>query len=285
VKVSRLTISNFRGIKDADLLLPNHVVLIGDNNVGKSTVLEALDLVLGPDRLGRRTPVDEHDFFQGRYRAQGEDTPPEVLIEATITRLNAEQRIRFKDYIEWWDENGGKLHTSPPPETVDQDNISHALRVAFSGMYDEEEDDFVGTTYFPKSDDEGDRKEFRKKDKQYCGFLYLRSLRTGRRALSLEHGSLLDIILRLKETRSRSSGKPIPMTSSPLETEGSKRWNQSTSTDRRQGRSHLAYDRIRDAEKAPPRHLPSRADSTGADRRAQSRPCHQGSAEQQGRRT
>lgn len=42
---------------------------------------------------------------------------------------------------------------------------------------------------------------FYKKDKQVCGFLYLRSLRTGSRALSLERGSLLDIILRLKEVR------------------------------------------------------------------------------------
>jgi putative ATP-dependent endonuclease of the OLD family len=102
-----------------------------------------------------------------------------------------------------------KLLTSPPPEAVDQDNITHALRVAFSGVYDEDEDDFVGVTYFPKSDDEGDRKEFRKKEKQYCGFLYLRSLRTGRRALSLEHGSLLDIILRLKEIRPQMWEKTI----------------------------------------------------------------------------
>lgn len=88
MKVSRLTISDFRGIKDADLLLPDHVVLIGDNNVGKSTVFEALDLVLGPDRLSQRPVVDEHDFFQGLYRAQGEEAPLEILIEATITRLS-----------------------------------------------------------------------------------------------------------------------------------------------------------------------------------------------------
>jgi putative ATP-dependent endonuclease of OLD family len=42
---------------------------------------------------------------------------------------------------------------------------------------------------------------FKKTDKQICGFPYLRSLRTGSRALSLERGSLLDIILRLKELR------------------------------------------------------------------------------------
>ena len=56
------------------------------------------------------------------------------------------------------------------------------------------------------------------------------------------------------------------------------------SPDRRQGRSDFAHDRIRDAEKASQRRLPGRAGSAGADRRAQSRPCDQGSAEQQGRR-
>ncbi len=202
MKISRLTIRNFRGIKDAELILPDHVVLIGDNNVGKSTIFEAIDLVLGPDRLNRRPPVDEHDFFQGLYRTQDQSEPsPEICIEVTVTHLNAEQRIRFKDYVEWWDEVESKLHSDPPPESIDPDHIKHALRVAFSGTYDENEDDFIGATYFPRSMDEGDQRVFTKRDKQYCGFLYLRSLRTGRRALSLEHGSLLDIILRLKEIR------------------------------------------------------------------------------------
>ena len=184
------------------MFLPDHVVLIGDNNVGKSTIFESLDLVLGPDRLSRRTIVDEHDFYLGTYRSPDDETPaPEIHIEATITELNPEQCIRFKDYIEWWDRKQNQLHTAPPPGNVDQDHIVHALRVSFSGFYDDEEDDFVGETYFPKSDDDGERQPFRRKDKQFCGFLYLRSLRTGSRALSLERGSLLDIILRLKEIR------------------------------------------------------------------------------------
>jgi hypothetical protein len=29
--------------------------------------LEAIDLVLGPDRLSRRPPIDEHDFHLGNY--------------------------------------------------------------------------------------------------------------------------------------------------------------------------------------------------------------------------
>ena len=67
MKICRLKIENFRGIKAAELLFPEHVVLIGDNNTGKSTIFEAIDLVLGPDRLSRHAPIDEHDFYVGRY--------------------------------------------------------------------------------------------------------------------------------------------------------------------------------------------------------------------------
>lgn len=85
---------------------------------------------------------------------------------------------------------------------MDAATITEALRVTFLGWYDPEEDDFEGKTYFTRSLTEDDRPElFSRKHKQVCGFLYLRSLRTGSRALSLERGSLLDIILRLKEVR------------------------------------------------------------------------------------
>ena len=57
MKVVRLTISNFRGIKSAELLFEGHTLMVGTNNVGKSTLCEALDLVLGPDRLNRFPPI------------------------------------------------------------------------------------------------------------------------------------------------------------------------------------------------------------------------------------
>jgi predicted ATP-dependent endonuclease of OLD family len=49
MKVARLSISNFRGIKNAEFHFNGHALLVGPNNVGKSTVCEALDLVL--DRI------------------------------------------------------------------------------------------------------------------------------------------------------------------------------------------------------------------------------------------
>lgn len=85
---------------------------------------------------------------------------------------------------------------------MDAATITEALRITFHGWYDAEEDDFEGKTFFTRSLAESERPEpFSRKHKQVCGFLYLRSLRTGSRALSLERGSLLDIILRLKDVR------------------------------------------------------------------------------------
>lgn len=225
MKVSHLNILNFRGVKSASLLFSDHVILIGDNNTGKSTILEALDLVLGPDRLSRSNPIDEHDFYLGEYLSppvapvnnsnapdnapltppkEKEPAPsaPQIKITATITGLSDRQRARFVDYLEWWDISKNELFEAEDPKELEKANVTHALCVTFIGEYDPKEDDFIGKTFFTRTLTENPTPEFfGKTDKQKCGFLYLRAIRTGTRALSLERGSLLDIILRIKEIR------------------------------------------------------------------------------------
>jgi putative ATP-dependent endonuclease of the OLD family len=213
LKISQLSIENFRGIRSANLFFPDHAVLIGDNNVGKSTILEALDLVMGPDRLSRPSPIDEHDFHLGQYLAGDNNAglaqitseveqPTRINVTVTVTGLSEEQCIHFGDYIEWWDTSKQELYDSPDAQGLDVSTSVPALRVTFIGNYELDEDDFEGKTYYTRTLDENETPEhFTKRDKQKCGFLYLRSIRTGTRALSLERGSLLDIILRLKEIR------------------------------------------------------------------------------------
>ena len=235
MKISRLHIQNFRGVKYAMLFLPDHGVIIGDNNVGKSTILEAIDLVLGPDRLNRRSPIDEHDFYNGLYLpsetspssnnpentadsynhnsvdqnrflsdVDNDEHTPRIFVEVTVTELTDEQKAHFVDYIEWWDTSENSFYTGPTIDGVDAGAVVEALRVSFVGRYVMEEDDFEGRTYYSRSLEESETpQQFSRRDKHNCGFLFLRNLRTGRRALSLEHGSLLDIILRLKEIRPR----------------------------------------------------------------------------------
>ena len=201
MRITKIRVENFRGIKSGEVLLPTHAVLVGDNNVGKSSVLEAIDLVLGPERLGRRPVIDEHDFFAGQY-VDEDGKPVPIRIEVVVSDLSDEQARHFRDHLEWWNETTLTLLDGPPPEETDKDHVKRALRVGFEGRYDEDEDDFVGSTFFSSpTKDDGAHDAFRTTDKRLCGFLYLRTMRTGSRALSLERGSLLDIIVRLSEDK------------------------------------------------------------------------------------
>jgi putative ATP-dependent endonuclease of OLD family len=201
VRITRIRIDKFRGISYGEVLLPTHAVLVGDNNVGKSSVLEAIDLVLGPERLSRRPVIDEHDFFAGQYMDQ-DGKPVPIRIEVVVSDLSGEQARHFRDHLEWWNEKTLTLLDGPPPEETDTDHVRRALRLGFEGKYDEDEDDFVGSSFFSSpTKDDGTHDAFRTADKRLCGFLYLRTLRTGNRALSLERGSLLDIIVRLSEDK------------------------------------------------------------------------------------
>ncbi len=201
MKLLYIDIQNFRGISSAHIEFNGHTVLIGDNNAGKSTVFEAIDLVLGPDRLNRMPPIDEHDFHGGNYYIPGGENP-KIRIEVLIVDLSVEQKRHFSNHLEYWDHAKGLIVVEGEIEKVDKETTEEALRVEFVGHYSEEDDDFIGETHFcsPKVDS-GTPTRFGKTDKRECGFLYLRALRTGMRALSMERGSLLDVILRIREVR------------------------------------------------------------------------------------
>lgn len=201
MQIARVEVKNFRGIEAGTVTLTGHTVFLGDNNVGKSTLLEAIDLVLGPERLSRRPVIDEHDFYAGRYLDAAGNAVP-IHVEVVVSDLSEEQQRHFYEHVEWWSSAEQKLLEGPPAEGTDADGVAAALRLFFQGSYDVEEDDFRGNTFFaspPLLD--GTYSAFKTTDKRKCGFLYLRTLRTGARALSLERGSLLDVILRLQDKR------------------------------------------------------------------------------------
>lgn len=202
MQIVRVHVCNFRGIADGEVHFDGHTVLVGDNNAGKSTLLDAIDLVLGPERLAKRPVVDEHDFFAGRYLDVDKQEVVPIRVEVTVADLSEEQQRHFRDHLEFWDSKEKKIQSGPPATGTDEGHMWPALRVFFNGWYDVEEDDFSGCTFFaiPQLPD-GEYVQFRTSDKRHCGFLFLRTLRTGTRALSLERGSLLDVILRLQETR------------------------------------------------------------------------------------
>lgn len=212
MKARYLRIKNFRGIEHGEVHFQPHTLLVGGNNVGKSTICEALDLVLGPERLYRRPVIDEHDFYHGRYLDDGGD-PIDVRIDLVLTDLADEERRRFGDqHLRLWDNKTKSFidEQAGGSERAEAESVEWALPVCFIGRYDGEEDDFVGETYFCHPEpilDEldpdqiaslgGGRAIFHRTHKRLAGYIYLRALRTGSRALSLQRGSLLDTILQL----------------------------------------------------------------------------------------
>lgn len=110
MRVASLKIDNFRGVRSGFVRFGKHPVLVGDNNTGKTTIVEALALLLGRDRLVRE--LTEHDFF-------GSCPLPtdRIRLIATITEFpndDPEQSSHwFRDgraVVKWLDEASGDVH-------------------------------------------------------------------------------------------------------------------------------------------------------------------------------
>lgn len=206
--VRRVTLNNFRGVKTGEVWLDGHTLLVGGNSVGKSTVCDALDLILGPERMFRRPVIDEFDFFQAAYLDGGDAV--EIRLGAVLVDLSQAAVRRFGGHLRKWDDDKRDF-ADLEPDSIDQaDQHEWCLPVAFIGRFNPAEDDFEGATFFtspePVIDDLGLEEAilgngmafFTREDKRHCGYLYLRPNRTGSRALSLQRGSLLDTIIRLE---------------------------------------------------------------------------------------
>jgi putative ATP-dependent endonuclease of the OLD family len=201
VLVARLSIERFRGVKSATLDFIGHTLFVGANNVGKSTICEALDLVLGPDRLSRFPAIEEFDFYNAEY-LDAEGTPLPLRIEVLLTQLSAEVENACGSHLEFWYEDERRILERGEIELANAPATTPCLRLETVGRYDPEEDEFEAQTYFSHgARTDGSLEAVGKRIKRMIGFIYLRALRTGSRALSLERNSLLDLILRIQGVR------------------------------------------------------------------------------------
>ncbi|MGK8225482.1 ATP-dependent nuclease [Achromobacter xylosoxidans] len=110
MQIASLKIENFRGVKAGFVRFGRHPVLVGDNNTGKTTLIEALTLVLGRDRLLRE--LTEHDFFGSNPQPQDR-----IKVVVTVTDFPGEDPEQssqwFRDeraVVKWLDEVRGEVH-------------------------------------------------------------------------------------------------------------------------------------------------------------------------------
>ena len=131
MRVARLRIEGFRGVNSADIELTPHTVLIGPNNSGKTTIIEALALLLGRDRLVRR--LTEHDFF-----GSNPTEASRVRIVATITEFPHNDPEHNHPWFgmeagvdKWLDPTTGRLHPTP-----DHPTWKLAVQIGLAARYD-----------------------------------------------------------------------------------------------------------------------------------------------------
>jgi putative ATP-dependent endonuclease of the OLD family len=143
VRVRQLDISNFRGIQTGSVSLGEFSVLIGQNNSGKTTIVESLALLLGRDRLVRN--LTEHDFFGSSPRREDR-----ISIIATVTGFRPNDPDRHREWFRWgrgvekWrDAQTGAL--KPLPDSP-EDEL--ACQIAFAARFNHDTLDVETVRYF-----------------------------------------------------------------------------------------------------------------------------------------
>ncbi len=83
MRLHRVAIKNFRNFQSLDLSLGESVVLVGENRIGKSNFLFALQLVLDPALPDQARVLREEDFWDGLPRPLPEDA--EIRVDVDIS--------------------------------------------------------------------------------------------------------------------------------------------------------------------------------------------------------
>ena len=91
MRLSKITIDNFRGIKHVDVELDRDMtVLVGENNAGKTSVLEALRLCLDVVKSDKTCNFSEYDFYRDAAHTDLGACEP---IEITLSFLESEEHL------------------------------------------------------------------------------------------------------------------------------------------------------------------------------------------------
>jgi putative ATP-dependent endonuclease of OLD family len=112
MNLRRVHIQNFRGIKNLELDLDNLVVLIGENNTGKTAILHAIRLCLRDMGPRRRVVFDAFDFHLKDENAEPSSADPISITitfaEDTVGDWDSARKRRLKDILHVVDPDSGR---------------------------------------------------------------------------------------------------------------------------------------------------------------------------------
>lgn len=173
MRIRRLTIERFRGLEHLQFHPGPRTLIVGPNNASKSTVLEALDLLLHPG-LGRPRPAPEEvDYFR-------RDPSNGFEIEAVLGDLTNPFLAEVHQHLEGWRDAEPEVVAEPEVEGVEP-----VVRVRVRGTAD-----FDLLHEFAKPESEGAR--FNPALRGRVGWVFDGRTRDPGRQLSFYQGGLLD---------------------------------------------------------------------------------------------
>lgn len=173
MQIRRLTIDRFRGIDQLELLPGPRTVILGPQNAGKSTVLEALDLLLHHGFGRRRPDPTEIDYFK-------RDPSKGFEVEAVVGGLSKEFAAEVAPHLEGWKAEDQELVTE-----TDGPGVEAVVRVRVRGTAD--------LTYeheFAKPESDGDT--FNPAKRIQLGWVFDGRTRDPLRQLAFYQGGLLE---------------------------------------------------------------------------------------------
>lgn len=135
MKLKDITIENFRGLRSLSLPLDGLTVLIGENNIGKSTVLEAIRLVLTRGFGVRRGQFTEYDFNLKDATA----TPQMAYPISIILHFAEEQESEWPDNV---------VQRLNEVIQLDMENGLNHIWLQAKGWYQEESGSFESRAVF-----------------------------------------------------------------------------------------------------------------------------------------
>lgn len=124
MRLARLVVMNHSRLADTDIEVRRHLVLVGANDVGKSSLLRCMDLLLGATTAQLYVRLTTDDL---RNKATA------MLVEATLAGLTAAEELYFPDEITVDPVGGAKvLVVRLEVDAADPENLS-IRRTAPSG--------------------------------------------------------------------------------------------------------------------------------------------------------
>jgi len=124
---------------------PQHGVLFGPNNAGKSSIIDALSLLFERDRMSRQ--LSDWDFFGGNPKPHSR-----ITIIGTITDFGEEGKDDPSNFPKWFNSNAARTVWWCPQQKLSYEldrpaGASLAAQIALSVRYAEEECEFETRRY------------------------------------------------------------------------------------------------------------------------------------------